>query len=338
MDDRTDRVPEGSAAYREFTRLYALARSIRPTAFDGWNRELFATTGDQRGCFNTRTGAIRVSGRLLGECVNGPETGNPRRRAQALATVLRAATHAGMELDAPAERNAVRTAHSLAVVDGFAHVRAAEDFRIFTEIAGHRGLAFSNPQYDGAFTATQGLLQQASGPRVDRQELISRLAHGPGVMHFDHLADAVLQNRLAEVVPFRAEDRRAVRAALIGTMLHPQWESLAQRPAETGAQVASQIGQALNAKVEEIRYRHHHASRTPSPDSRLTPAAEPATARLNKQSTTADPHRPAPEAKFLTGLAPAANAVDQKPLLGDGARGAGLSRSLANANNKRLSR
>jgi hypothetical protein len=81
MGDRMDRVPEGSAAYREFARLYALARSIRPTAFDGWNRQLFATTGDQRGCFNTRTGAIRVSGPLLAECVTGPETVNRRRRA-----------------------------------------------------------------------------------------------------------------------------------------------------------------------------------------------------------------------------------------------------------------
>jgi hypothetical protein len=314
-----ERVPEGSRAYTEFARLYALAQNIRPTGVDRWNRQLYAATGDVLGGFDNRTGAIRIRDPLLREYLTGQATANRRRQTQALATVLHEATHAGMELDAPAERNAIRTKHSLGLTEGFAEVRAAEAFHVFTELAGYPGLVFTEPQYEGAFIATESLIKQVSGLRVDSQELIDRLARGPGVMHFDQLAEAVLQNRLAEVVPFRSEDRGAVRAALIGTMLHPQWQTLIKRPADAGQMVAGEIGRALNAKVEEIRHRYRSAPGNGNPF-----PGQPPNAGAGREAPAIDPQpaagqRPPPtELRFLSGLAPAADAARHRPQLGDG--------------------
>ncbi|GAB2668758.1 hypothetical protein [Kribbella swartbergensis] len=315
MTESAIRLPPGSPPYREFARLYRLARSIRPTAVDGWNGELYATNSDSLGGFDRRSGSMKVNGPLVLRYLTGRADANRRRQAQALATVLHEATHAGMTLDAPAEPNAIRTAHSLGLTEGFAELRAAQDFQVFAELAGYSGLVFSEPQYEGAFTATEGLLKQAAGLRVDSQQLIDRLAQGPGVMHFDQIAEAVLQNRLAEVVPFRAEERRTVRAALIQTMLHPQWETLVHRPADSGRSVADEIRQALNAKVDELRHHYRSAPAAPSPTA-------PRDAKTDRPPTSERPdsQQVAPELRFLTGLAPAALATQRRPPLEDGRR------------------
>lgn len=336
-------MPRDSAAYREFARLYWLARSIRPTGVERWSGDLYATDAETCGGFNNRTGSIMVSGPLVLQYLTGSVAADRRSQSQALATVLHEATHAGMEMDARAEPNAVRTIHSLGLTEGVAELRAAADLQIFTELAGYPGLVFSEPQYEGAFAATESLLSQASGLRVDSQALIDQLVQGPGVMHFDQLADGVLRNRLAEVVPFRVEDRAAVRAALISTMLHPHWAILTHRPTEVGELVASEIGRALNAKVDEIRRHYQSASRellpVAPPNAEAAPANLPTPAGLQpgpvraqwgrttergEQPPDREGGRQVPsELRFLSGLAPAAEAPRNRPSSGNGSRGAG---------------
>lgn len=254
-------VRRDSSAYREFARLYHLAQTLRPTGVDRWNGELWATEGDRWGGFNPGTGRIALSGEhVLRHLVSSGPASRPEERAQALATVLHEATHAGMPTDAPNEANAVRSEHSLGVMEGFAEVRALEDFEAFTHVTGHTGLTVPEPQYPAAHAAVQGLLEQASGPRTTLNDLIAEGTRGPGVMHFDQLADGVLRNRLHDVVPDRPEHRLAVRAALIEPMMHRGWVMLKDvNSAETGREVARNIRSGLDARVDEIQ-RHYKAT------------------------------------------------------------------------------
>src|SRR5689334_12364968 len=110
MPDSGLRVPEDSHTYREFARLYDLARQLRPTAADRWNRELYATS--DLGGFDHGSGAIRMHESLLREGLTRRPAANPQLQAGALATVLHRAAQAGMAVDAPGEANAVRSAES----------------------------------------------------------------------------------------------------------------------------------------------------------------------------------------------------------------------------------
>ncbi|MFC6162980.1 hypothetical protein [Kribbella jiaozuonensis] len=325
MPETAERVPEDSATYREFTRLYDLARQLRPTVADRWNRELYATSG--RGGFDQDTGAIGIHKLLLREGLTRDPAANPRRQARALDAVLHRATQAGMELEAPGAVNAIRTTQSRGLHDGVAAVRAADDFEAFTELAGYEGLSLDGQQFSGAYAAANGLIEQASGPRVDRRELIGRLSQGPAVMHFDQLAEAVVRNRLQEVAPAEGRDREAVRRELIGTMLHPRWDSLAQRSPEAGRQVAEEIGRALNSKVEELRRTHPWADREGTADGVRQQGVEQAGRQPGNRAE--QPGRPPEQrngdlaaARFLSGVAPAAGAAGQGSALGDGSRAA----------------
>lgn len=312
MPESAQRVPEDSPTYREFTRLYDLARQLRPTGVDRWNRELYATPG--AGGFDQQTGAIGIREPLLRDGLTSHPTNNLRRQARALAAVLNRASQAGMDVDAPGETNAIRTTQSRGLHDGVAAVRAANDFDAFTEMAGYPPLAWDNAQRSGTYAATNDLVQQVSGPRVDRLELINRLSQGPAMMHFDQLAEAVVQNRLQEVAPPEGADRQAVRRELITTMLHPQWDSLAQRSPEAGQHVAGEIGRALNAKVDEIRQRYQHEGREAGGDGALQAEVHVPTAHQPQE---------VPTARFLSGMAPAAGApAGRAPSLGDGSRAA----------------
>lgn len=328
MPESAQRVPENSPTYREFTRLYDLARQLRPTVADRWNRELYATSG--RGGFDQHTGAIGVHELLLREGLTRDPAANPRRQARALDAVLTRATQAGMKLEAPGEANAVRTTQSRGLHDGVAAVRAADDFEAFAELAGYDGLSFGGEQHSGAYAAANGLIQQASGVSVDRRELIDRLSQGPAVMQFDQLAEAVVRNRLEEIAPAEGVDRQAVRHELVETMLHPQWESLAGRSPEAGQHVAEEIGRGLNAKVEEIRRRGPHPARiaeTGDVPQQQVGGEAPADA-TRQQTPEPEPARhPAqveevPAARFLSGVAPAAGAAGRGSALGDGSRAA----------------
>lgn len=340
MRETTARVPENSASYREFARLYEIARQLRPTGVDRWNGELYATTG--RGRFDQPTGAIGINQALLRDDLTGQPTSNPRRQARALATVLNRAAQAGTELDEPGAPNAVRTNHSLALADGTAWVRAGADFRAFARMAGYPHLAFDGPPDTGAYAAANGLVEQASGTRVGRLELLDQLSRGPVVMQFDRLAEGVVRNRLAEVAPAEGADQRAIRAQLIGTMLHPRWAELAQRSPETGRQVAEEIGRALNSKVDELRHRYQPAGPGPASDDvrrehaerRPTPDTD-ATARADTNATARDSEQPeVASVRFLDGVAPASGAAGRRPVLGDGSRAASVERGSAAARSR----
>ncbi|MFI5713276.1 hypothetical protein [Kribbella sp. NPDC051620] len=331
MADRL--VPRDSAVYQELSRLYRLARSLRPTSVDRWNGNLYATDSERLGAFDPRSGDIRLSADRTLLHLTGSSPTEPADRAQALATVLHEATHAGMATDAPNEPNAVRSEHSLGLMEGFAEVRALQDFGAFARGAGYPELELPTPSYPGAYTATDGLLQQASGPAKGRLDIIDEATHGPGVMHFDQLGDGVLRNRLAEVVPFHEEHRRQVRAALIGAMAHRAWPMLKDLSAETGVTVAAEIRQKLNSKVDEIR-RHYYAMPnevfpvdSPNAHAGREPRRQVGEAGRSGGGKTGpgktSPGNAHPEMRFLGGQAGAAGAVRWQPVLGDGARGRG---------------
>jgi hypothetical protein len=326
-------VPRDSAVYQEFARLHRLARSMRPTSVDRWNGELYATETRRLGGFDPKTGRIRLSDdRVLRHLTGSRSESHADEQAQALATVLHESTHAGMETDAPTEPNAVRGLHSQGAMEGVAELRAMNDFVPFAVSAGYNGLRLPPPARAGAYAAMDSLVTQASGPAKGRYALITEAVQGAGVMHFDQLADGVVRNRLAEVVPDRAEDRQAVRAALIPTMTHNHWPTLPDVSAETGLAVAEDIRRHLNAKVDEIR--HHYQANPHQPFPADSPNQEavrlaadsqaPSPPQANQVATPAEPDRQQVETmRFLGGQAPAAHATRAGPSLGDGARGAG---------------
>ncbi|NEA35206.1 hypothetical protein [Streptomyces sp. SID13031] len=330
MNDRV--VPRESGVYQEFARLYRLARSMRPTAVDRWNGTLYASDTERWGGFNGKTGSIRLSAdRVLRHLTGSPSSADADEQAEALATVLHESTHAGMETDAPAEPNAVRTPHSLGATEGLAELRAMNDFPIFATLAGYPGLKLPAATYPGAHSAMDNLVTQVTGPAKDRDAFISEACQGPGVMHFDQLADGVMRNRLSEVVPFQAEHRREVRAALIATMVHPGWPVLPESSARVGEQVAEDIRRSLNAKVDEIRQHYFFkpgevfSGGVPNPEAGREGVLDRAGApKEGVGPGKGDPGEGHPEMRFLGGQAGAVGAVRGRPVLGDGARGRGV--------------
>ncbi|MFI5697833.1 hypothetical protein ACIA58_38605 [Kribbella sp. NPDC051586] len=326
MAESAERITEDSPTYREFSRLYDVARQLRPTGVNRWNGELYATGG--HGGFDQQTGAIGVYAPLLREGLSRDGTARSRWRAPALAAVLDRATRAGMPVGSRGEVDADKLSWGLH--DGVASVRAATDFQAFTAKAGYGRLAPDDTQHSGAYSAANGLIEQSSGLSVDRHELIARLNQGPAMAHFDQLAEAVLRNRLGEIAPPEGVDREAVRRELVATMLHPQWESLAGRSPEAGRHVAEEIGRSVNAKVEEIRRRGPHPAL--GSDSGNVPREVSGRQQRGEEGRAAQvkgDEVPAAQvkgdevaaARFLSGMAAAAGA-GRAPSLGDGSRAA----------------
>ncbi|GAA3098528.1 hypothetical protein JOF29_005869 [Kribbella aluminosa] len=212
--------------------------------------------------------------------------------------------------------------HSRGVMEGFAEVRAFEDFDAYADLAGYEGLSLGDPQYPGAFAATSDLMAHVTGPSYSRNDLINDACRGPGIMHFDQFAHAVVANRLTELTHRDPYTQQAVRAQLIQPMLHAHWPTLPNTEAPTGHAVATEIRSSLDAKVAEIRHDHRlpPTPPTPQPPTPQPPAAHQPTA------ATADPTAPTPDAHkdtlnalgFLTAQAPPAGATRQGPPLGRG--------------------
>ena len=285
MADGDRLVPRDSAVYQEFARLHQLAHDARPTDVDRWNGDLYSTNDGLWGGFDPKTGDVRLSEDLVLRHLTGTvsET-EPDKQAQALATVLHESTHTGMQTDAPNEPNAVRSVHSRGLMEGIAELRATNDFDAFSDEAGYSGLTAGQPEYPSAHAAVDSLVTQASGPVLSRPVMIRTLAQGPGVMHFDQLAEGVVQNRLRDVVPERADDRMATRAALIETMKHEQWPDLHRsNSAKAGELVAEDIRGKLDAKVQEI---HDYYTANPG---QPFPADSPNAAAI--RTATPDPQR-----------------------------------------------
>jgi hypothetical protein len=324
--------PRDSAVHREFTRLYQVGRSLRATPVDRWNGDLYAThqapDADPRwGRFDPKTGALHISADLVLRHLTGSAAETSRQsQAQALATVLHESTHTGMLTDAPDEPNAVRDDRSRGVMEAVAEYRAVTDFDNFVPLAGYGGLVLAQPQYPGPFAAMDDLVAQVSGPNKDRQTLLKELACGPGAMHFAQLADSVVRNKLANVVPNRPADQQAVQAALVTRLANPLWPSLLRRPASSGLALAGEIRQHLNSEVDKIHHYYRGNFHTPYPADVPNPAAvdlSPAASRTAQPRQASPAPAPAAEMRFLSGQAPAAGATARRPSLGQGNRGAG---------------
>jgi hypothetical protein len=319
-------VPRDSTVYGEVARLYRIAQSLRPTGVDRWNGELYATSAETWGSLHHKTGALRLSEhRVLAHLTGSGSRINPRQQAQGLASVLHEATHAGMQTDAPTEPNAVRSDHSLGLIEGFAEVRTFADFELFADRAGYGGLTIDTPQYPGAFAATRDLMAHVTGPAHTRAALIDEASRGPGVMHFDQFAKAVVANRLSGIVPNRPADQRAVRAALIASMLHAHWPTLTKTSAGTGESIAREIRATLDAKVDEIRRHYRFGGRGPFDGDQANREAGRSPGRSTQErlevgGAAADV---AGGLRFLGAQAPAGGAVTRRPLLGQGERRAG---------------
>jgi hypothetical protein len=333
-------VAQQSAVYREFARLYRIARLLRPTSVDRWNGELYATHGERWGSVSPATGAIRLSAQHVLPYLTGSTSHRyPGEQAEALATVLHEATHTGMGLRAPSEPNAVYSAHSRGLMEGVAEVRAMADFDAFADRAGYPDLVLPRPHYKGAYVATDSLLDQASGLNVSRKSLMSELVTGPVVMHFDRLSAGVIRNRLWDVVPHQEDHQRAARAALIPAMLHELWPNLHNEKTTTGDYVADEIRQALNAKVDEIRRHYRFGGRgpfdadQPDRDAVRSPGRSQGRVEVGGAATEV-----AGGLRFLSGQAPASGAVARRPLLGHGARRAGVARFIEAGSDKGVSR
>lgn len=310
-------VPRESAAYREFVRLYRIARTLRPTTVDRWNGELLATQDELWGSVSPTTGAVRLSAQHVMPYLTGSTSHrHPAEQAEALATVLHETTHTAMEMKGSAEPNAVYSAHSRGLMEGVAELRAIQDFDAFIVRAGYPDLALPQPHYKGAYAATASLLNQAAGPYQDRRTLMNELIAGPVVLHFDRLAAAVVRNRLWDVVPYQPDHQHAVRAALIRPMLHEVWPDLPEHSTSTGERVADEIRMDLNAKVDEIQRHYRQGSTEP-----FTSTGAPSHSAASERRTSHPEYsisRPPDELRFLNGLAPAALATRHKPLLANG--------------------
>ncbi|MET9269211.1 hypothetical protein [Kribbella sp. NPDC003557] len=308
------RVSPDSFVYREVVRLYRIARSLRPTTIDRWTGALYATQADTWGGLHPKTGALKLSAdRVLPYLTGSVLPADRRRQAQALGTVLHEATHGGMRIDAPAEPNAVRTMHSYGLTEGFAEVRAFADFDAFVDRAGYGGLALGDPQYPGAFAATHDLIGHLTGPAYSRNTMLNDVCRGPGVMHFDQFAYAVVANRLPELTHRDRTTQQAVRAQLIGSMLHDHWPTLPGVSVATGRLVAGEIRSDLDAKVDQLR-RHYRLTALPGgAPSDATSDRRPA-APLTARQDTLDGLR------FLASQPSPTGATSHRPQLGQGTR------------------
>ncbi|MGW5187671.1 hypothetical protein ACWEOO_00340 [Kribbella sp. NPDC004138] len=304
------RVSPDSFVYREVERLYRIARSLRPAAADRWNRELYKTSLDTLGGLDPKTGVLRLSeSRVLLHLTGSVLPGQMDDQAEALATVLHEATHGAMQIKAPGEPNAVWTEHSRGVMEGFAEVRTSADFELFAKRAGYGALAFGDPRYPGAFAATRELMAHITGPAYPENALINDACRGPGLLHFDQFAHAVVANQLNELTHRDRPTQQAVRAQLIEPMLHNYWPTLPGASAATGQMVAREIRSALDAKVDELR-RHYRLTGGDQP----TPASERRPASSAARRDTLDGLR------FLASQPSPTGAITHRPQLGQGTR------------------
>ena len=304
------RVSPDSFVYREVERLYRIARSLRPAAADRWNRELYKTSLDTLGGLDPKTGVLRLSeSRVLLHLTGSVLPGQMDDQAEALATVLHEATHSAMQIKAPGEPNAVWTEHSRGVMEGFAEVRTFVDFDAFADRAGYGGLTFGNPQYPGAFAATRDLVTHVTGPAYSRHALINDACRGPGLLHFDQFAHAVVANQLSELTHRDRPTQQAVRAQLIEPMLHNYWPTLPGASAATGQMVAREIRSDLDAKVDELR-RHY---RLPGGDQPIPASERQPTSSAARQDTLDG-------LRFLASQPSPTGAITHRPQLGQGTR------------------
>ncbi|MEV8378258.1 hypothetical protein AB0P21_36310 [Kribbella sp. NPDC056861] len=340
------RIEPSSPAYQEVARLYRIAQDLHPGGLDRWNGELYARFDDKWGGLS-RDGTLRLNQDLvLRQLTGGRLSDRPDLQAQALATVLHESRHARAEFDAPNEPNALRQPRSVDLDEGLVELSTMEDFATFAQQAGYDAVPQPTPEYPGAVHAADALLDRASGP-AGRTQTLTELIDQPVMMRWDAVADRLVQNELADVVPPDPAHQQAARAHLVNKMAVESWEGLRDRP-DGGSTVAALTNAGLDEGVQDLREHYRSSPETPHPARSPNPHAQaavktehsPEQARVGArgQEQTVDLSKlPPPDAatrvdspgqqtgdmRFLSGQAPAAQATRHAPVLGDGARGAG---------------
>jgi hypothetical protein len=333
-------VDQNSAVYKEFTRLYRIAREMRPSSIDKWNGKLFAIDDGPWGSFDPKTGNISLSQELVLDHLTGSTTQPPSMaQAQAIATVYHEAEHARVDGNAPHELNAMHHPNTLTLNEGLTERRTVNDFPVFAELSGYHGLGLGQHQYEGAVEAVDRLVAHAA--TEDRQnQLVREALDQPVAMQWDPIANEIVRNQLGDVVPQNPRHRQAARAELIRAMSAPPWAGIQHRPQRSGVLIGEDAQRGLNAAVGRIREHYAQHPGTPYPSTPPNAAAAaaldvPRERMFSDFSPSENSHlaagsrgqataiaEPAMRAAFA-GQAPAAGATQRAPNLGNGARGSG---------------
>ncbi|MFD7157396.1 hypothetical protein ACFV9C_22545 [Kribbella sp. NPDC059898] len=371
-DDGSARIEPSSAVYQEFARLYRIAQEQRPGGQDRWNGELQTRNDDKYGGLRP-DGAMRLNQELVLDHLTGAPNGDPAGQGQALATVLHESKHARTQMDAPDELNAVRRLESRGLDEGLTELSAMDDFDDFIQRAGYDGVPQPAPEYAGAVSASRELLRRATSSEEERTQLLNSTLDKPVSMRWDAVADHIVRNELADVVPPDPAHQQAARAHLINEMAVDEWSVVADRAPSgelTGDLTVDGVDQAVKDLGEHYQRRpdEPYPAKVPNPHAAVgaqagaaqqlnqeqeraistsdlealpPPAAEtrvdvPGRAAASSQARSAGGVGARPSAvqqasrggqgdpmRFLGAQAPAARATHQKPVLGDGARGAG---------------
>ena len=357
MADSEDmvRVDPSSKTYQEFARLYQIAQELHPGGANGWNGELYARTDAKWGGL-ANDGSIRLNQRLvLDQLTGGEPSADPQAQAQALATVLHESKHTRSPIDAENEPNAVRAGTSIALNEAFVEISTIDDFRDLADQAGYGGVPDPEPEYQGAVHAGNELLNRATNSADERRQLVNTAVDQPTVMGWDVVADSIVRNELADVVPPDPEHQQAARAHLVNQMSIPEWQGVQHRPGR-GDMVAQLTVEGTDRAVGQIREHYRQNPGEPYPAKVPNPAAAVSTELRNGErqrsvtNAVGGQHQPTgrteavdlakfppPDAgtrvsagtgqgdamRFLRDQAPAGRATESRPNLGDGSRGAG---------------
>jgi len=247
-----------STAYREFARLYQIARQLRPSAVDRWNGELYTREDAQWGSLNPTTGALRLSSYKVLPYLTGP-SGHPDReaRSQALQATLHEIYHCRVPDNVPKHvPNAVRTVESRALDEGLTEFMAASDLTTFADRAGYGPLESAGHEYPGAFEATMQLLEYAAPDRGRRESLAARALDQPVVMRWDAIADEIVRTRMDGVVPLDPWEQQTARAQLVQAMAHPTWREIEHHHKSAGQIAAHESKRALDEAIRNLHTQY----------------------------------------------------------------------------------
>ncbi|HWD82940.1 MAG TPA: hypothetical protein VG497_28770, partial [Kribbella sp.] len=262
-DDGMIRIEPSSAVYQEFARLYRIAQEQRPGGQDRWNGELYARTDDVYGGLRS-DGTMRLNKELVLDHLTGGPSGDPVRQGQALATVLHESKHARTQMDAPDEPNALRRPESLGLDEGFTELSTMDDFQDFVQRAGYDGVPQPDPEYAGAVHASGELLQRATSSEEERSQLLNSALDKPVMMRWDTVADHIVRNELADVVPPDPAHQQAARAHLINKMAVGEWNGVQFR-AQAGEMTGKLALDGVNAAVEDLGEHYQRQPDEPYP-------------------------------------------------------------------------
>jgi hypothetical protein len=153
---------------------------------------------------------------------------------------------------------------SVAVNEAFVEISTVDDFRDFADQAGYDGVPDPEPEYQGAVQAGNALLDRATNSADEHAQLVDAVVDKPTVMGWDTVADNIVRNELADVVPPGAEHQQAARAHLVNQMAIPEWDGVQHRPGR-GSMVAELTTEGIDRGVGQIREHYQSNPGEPYP-------------------------------------------------------------------------